>query len=74
VTRCADGGRTPRAERGAGRRGCDESRTKSFLASQVLELDCPVLVALNMMDMAKRDGIRIDVAKLRAELVAPWFR
>ncbi|MGA2243394.1 MAG: ferrous iron transport protein B [Verrucomicrobiota bacterium] len=39
-----------------------------FLASQVLELKCPVLVALNMMDMARRDGIRIDVAKLRGEL------
>ena len=42
-----------------------------FLASQVLELDRPVIVALNMMDMAKRDGIRIDVAKLRAELGCP---
>jgi ferrous iron transport protein B len=39
-----------------------------FLASQVLELKCPVVVALNMMDMARRDGIRIDVAKLRLEL------
>jgi ferrous iron transport protein B len=39
-----------------------------FLASQVLELKCPVVVALNMMDMAHRDGIRIDVAKLRNEL------
>ena len=39
-----------------------------FLASQVLELKCPVVVALNMMDMARRDGIRIDVAKLREEL------
>jgi len=39
-----------------------------FLVSQLLELDCPVIVALNMMDMAKRDGIRIDVGKLRAEL------
>ena len=39
-----------------------------FLVSQVLELDCPVVVALNMMDTARRDGIRIDVAKLRAEL------
>jgi len=39
-----------------------------FLASQVLELRCPVVVALNMMDMARRDGIRIDVAKLREEL------
>ena len=39
-----------------------------FLASQVLELDCPVIIALNMMDMARRGGIRIDVEKLRAEL------
>jgi ferrous iron transport protein B len=39
-----------------------------FLASQVLELKCPVVVALNMMDMARRDGIRIDVKKLRKEL------
>src|SRR5579859_5731561 len=39
-----------------------------FLASQVLELKCPVIVALNMMDMARRDGIRIDVKKLREEL------
>ena len=40
-----------------------------FLVSQVLELKkCPVILALNMMDMARRDGIRIDVAKLRQEL------
>ena len=42
-----------------------------FLASQVLELNCPVIVALNMMDMARRDGLRIDVAKLRSELGCP---
>lgn len=39
-----------------------------FLVSQVLELDRPVILALNMMDMARRDGIHIDVEKLRAEL------
>jgi ferrous iron transport protein B len=40
-----------------------------FLVSQILELKkLPVIVALNMMDMAQRDGIRIDVDKLRAEL------
>ncbi len=39
-----------------------------FLASQVLELDCPVIIALNMMDMATREGIHIDVEKLRSEL------
>ena len=42
-----------------------------FLVSQVLELDCPVVVGLNMMDSAKRDGIHLDVAKLRAELGCP---
>jgi len=42
-----------------------------FLASQVLELDCPVIVALNMMDMAEREGIRIDVAQLQSELGCP---
>jgi ferrous iron transport protein B len=40
-----------------------------FLVSQILELKkCPVIVALNMMDMARRDGIRIDITKLRTEL------
>ncbi|HEX7652532.1 MAG TPA: ferrous iron transport protein B [Verrucomicrobiae bacterium] len=40
-----------------------------FLVSQVLELKkMPVIVALNMMDMARRDGIRIDIAKMRQEL------
>ena len=39
-----------------------------FLVSQVLELNRPVLVALNMTDMAERDGIRVDEHKLRQEL------
>jgi ferrous iron transport protein B len=40
-----------------------------FLVSQILELKkLPVIVALNMMDMAERDGIKIDVDKLRKEL------
>jgi ferrous iron transport protein B len=39
-----------------------------FLASQVLELGGPVVVALSMTDMAEREGIRIDAKKLRAEL------
>lgn len=40
-----------------------------FLVSQILELKkLPVIVALNMMDQARRDGIRIDVEKLRTEL------
>jgi ferrous iron transport protein B len=39
-----------------------------FLVSQVLELERPIIVALNMMDMAQRDGIRIDIQKLQEEL------
>jgi ferrous iron transport protein B len=39
-----------------------------FLASEVLELKRPVIIALNMMDMAERENIRIDVTKLREEL------
>ena len=39
-----------------------------FLAGEILELGRPVIVALNMMDMAEHDGIRLDVEKLRAEL------
>ena len=42
-----------------------------FLASQVLEMEFPVVVALNMMDMAEREGIRIDVAQLQSELGCP---
>lgn len=39
-----------------------------FLVSQVLELERPVIVALNMMDMARRNGIQIDIARLQEEL------
>jgi ferrous iron transport protein B len=39
-----------------------------FLVSQILELKCPLIIALNMMDQAYRDGIRIDAAKLAGEL------
>ncbi len=39
-----------------------------FLAGQVLEMNLPTVVALNMMDVAEHDGIRIDTEKLRAEL------
>jgi len=42
-----------------------------FLASQVLELDLPVIVALNMMDMALNDGIHIDIDRMRTELSCP---
>ncbi|HYH79960.1 MAG TPA: ferrous iron transport protein B [Longimicrobium sp.] len=42
-----------------------------FLASQVLELGIPTVVALNQVDAAIGAGIRIDVVELTLELGAP---
>ncbi len=42
-----------------------------YLASQVLELEIPTIVALNMTDLAKRDGIRIHTRELSGELGCP---
>ena len=42
-----------------------------YLISQLCELNLPVVVALNMMDVAETKGIRIDAAKLSASLGAP---
>src|SRR5438874_6345497 len=35
-----------------------------YLTSQVMELGVPVVVALNMIDVAQSHGLRIDAAKL----------
>ena len=42
-----------------------------YLVSQVLELGLPVVVALNMVDVARLRGITIDVAKLSTQLGVP---
>jgi len=42
-----------------------------FLTTQLLEMDVPVVVVLNMMDMARQRGIRIDVAHLEKHLGCP---
>lgn len=42
-----------------------------YLAVQVLEVGVPVVVALNMMDEARREGIDIDVALLSERLGVP---
>jgi ferrous iron transport protein B len=42
-----------------------------FLASQVLELGLPIVVALNMIDVAEREGIQIDAEALAEELDCP---
>jgi ferrous iron transport protein B len=42
-----------------------------YLVSQVRELGVPVLVALNMSDVAGAEGLRVDEAALARELGAP---
>ena len=42
-----------------------------YLTTQLLEMDVPVVVALNMMDMAKHRGIRIQVEHLEKHLGCP---
>ena len=42
-----------------------------FLASQVRELGVPVVVALNMSDLAGAEGLRVDAQALARELGAP---
>ncbi|HBE40607.1 MAG TPA: ferrous iron transport protein B [Bacteroidales bacterium] len=38
---------------------------------QLLELECPVIVALNMIDIAKKKGITIDIDKLQDIINTP---
>ncbi len=42
-----------------------------YLTVQLLEMGVPVVVALNMMDVARRRGIRIDAERLAGELGCP---
>jgi ferrous iron transport protein B len=42
-----------------------------YLTTQVLELGVPVIIALNMVDVAQRQGLTIDVPKLSARLGVP---
>jgi len=42
-----------------------------FLLGQVLDKQLPTIVALNMIDTADRQGLRIQLAKLREELSCP---
>lgn len=42
-----------------------------YLVSQVMELGLPVVVALNMLDIAERRGIRIDIIQLQHRLGVP---
>jgi ferrous iron transport protein B len=46
-------------------------RRNLYLVSQLTELDLPLVVALNMSDVAQARGIQIDAAQLAARLGAP---
>jgi ferrous iron transport protein B len=42
-----------------------------FLTQQIIDMGIPVLVALNMMDEARRNGINVDIDTLQRELGVP---
>jgi ferrous iron transport protein B len=42
-----------------------------YLAVQVLELEVPAVIVLNMLDMAQARGFQIDIQRLSQELHAP---
>ncbi len=46
-------------------------RTHLHLALQLKGLGRPMLLVLNMIDLAERDGVKIDIAKLEARLGIP---
>ena len=42
-----------------------------YLTTQIIELGKPMVIALNMMDVAEKRGIKIDIDKLSKELGVP---
>ena len=44
-----------------------------YLTTQLLEMDLPVVVALNMMDVVDKNGDRIDIPKLSKEIGCPVY-
>ncbi|MDA0321351.1 MAG: ferrous iron transport protein B [Verrucomicrobia bacterium] len=49
----------------------DNLERNLFLVSQMLELGLPIIVALNMVDVAQRHEIYVDTEKLSAEIGCP---
>src|SRR4029079_600353 len=54
----------------------DASNLKRNLlfCSQIIDLKIPVVIALTMMDLARRKGLETDLAGLGLDLVVPLFR
>lgn len=42
-----------------------------YLTTQLMETDCPIVVALNMMDVIKKEGMELDPSVLEKELGLP---
>ena len=42
-----------------------------YLTTQLMEIDCPIVIALNMMDVALKQGVNIDVPLLSSCLGLP---
>ena len=42
-----------------------------FLTTELLEIGCPVIIVLNMADMARDRGLKIDIPALSARLGVP---
>ncbi len=49
----------------------DNLQRNLYLATQVMERGLPCVIALNMMDVAERSGVKIDLEALSRELEAP---
>ena len=45
-----------------------------YLTTQLMELDCKVIIALNMADLLEKKGIEIDVKKLERDLGTKVFK
>lgn len=45
-----------------------------YLTTQLMELDCKVIIALNMADLLEKKGIQIDVKKLEQKLGTKVFK
>ena len=42
-----------------------------YLTTQLLEIDVPVVIALNMADVIEKNGLKVDLDKLEAEIGVP---
>lgn len=50
---------------------CTNLERNLYLTTQILELDVPVVIALNMSDVLEKNGDKIDVEKLENKLSVP---